>query len=142
MAAHRADAGGCVHPPDGRRRGQFPVSAPAASQAFSLDRMLAVLVKEFIQLTRDRITYALILAVPVIQMLLFGYAINTDPRHLPTAVLVQENSVFARSVVSAMANSSYFDIVRQARSRSEEHTSELQSRRDLVCRLLLEKKNT
>ena len=50
-----------------------------------------------IQLSRDRITYALILAVPVIQMLLFGYAINTDPRHLPTALLVQENSVFARS---------------------------------------------
>ena len=62
--------------------------------------MMAVLVKEFIQLTRDRLTYAMILAVPVIQMLLFGYAINTDPRHLPTAVLVQENSVFARSVVS------------------------------------------
>jgi len=89
------------------------------SQSFSLDRMMAVLVKEFIQLTRDRITYALILAVPVIQMLLFGYAINTDPRHLPTAVLVQENSVFARSIVSAMANSSYFDIVRQARTPAE-----------------------
>jgi ABC-2 type transport system permease protein len=89
------------------------------NQSFSLDRMMAVLVKEFIQLTRDRITYALILAVPVIQMLLFGYAINTDPRHLPTAVLVQENSVFARSIVAAMANSSYFDIVRQARSPAE-----------------------
>jgi ABC-2 type transport system permease protein len=89
------------------------------SQAFSVQRMAAVLIKEFIQLTRDRITYALILAVPVIQMLLFGYAINTDPRHLPTAVLVQENSVFARSVVSAMANSSYFDIVRQARYPAE-----------------------
>jgi len=88
-------------------------------QSFSLNRLLAVLVKEFIQLRRDRITYALILAVPVIQMLLFGYAINTDPRHLPTAVLVQENSVFARSVVSAMANSSYFEIVRQARSPAE-----------------------
>ena len=62
--------------------------------------MMAVLVKEFIQLTRDRITYAMILAVPVVQLLLFGYAINTDPRHLPTAVLVQENSVFARSVVA------------------------------------------
>ena len=94
---------------------------PAAKngQALSFDRMMAVLVKEFIQLTRDRLTYALILAVPVIQMLLFGYAINTDPRHLPTAVLVQENSVFARSVVSAMANSSYFEIVRQARSPAE-----------------------
>ncbi len=88
-------------------------------QAFSLERMIAVLVKEFIQLSRDRITYALILAVPVIQMLLFGYAVNTDPRHLPTAVLVQENSVMARSVVSGIANSSYFSITHQARSPAE-----------------------
>ena len=90
-----------------------------AGQTFSLDRMTAVLVKEFIQLTRDRVTYAMILAVPVLQMLLFGYAINTDPRHLPTAILVQENSVFARSVMSGIANSSYFDIVRQARTPAE-----------------------
>ncbi|MGE0178691.1 MAG: ABC transporter permease [Sphingomonas sp.] len=95
------------------------MSAPAVRQTFSLDRMVAVLVKEFIQLTRDRITYALILAVPVIQMLLFGYAINTDPRHLPTAVLVQENSVFARSVLAGVANSSYFRITHQARSPAE-----------------------
>jgi ABC-2 type transport system permease protein len=88
-------------------------------RGFSAARMMAVLVKEFIQLTRDRLTYALILAVPVIQMLLFGYAINSDPRHLPTALLVQENSVYARSVVSALANSSYFDIVRQARTPEE-----------------------
>jgi ABC-2 type transport system permease protein len=89
------------------------------SQSFSFERTAAVLIKEFIQLTRDRITYALILAVPVIQMLLFGYAINTDPRHLPTAILVQENSVFARAVVSGIANSSYFEIVRQARTPDE-----------------------
>ena len=88
-------------------------------QNFSLDRMIAVLVKEFIQLTRDRVTYALILVVPIVQMLLFGYAINTDPRHLPTALLVQENSVLARSIVSSLANSAYFDIVRQARSPAE-----------------------
>ena len=81
--------------------------------------MLAVLVKEFIQLTRDRLTYALILAVPVIQMLLFGYAINTDPRHLPTALLVQENSVFARALVASISNSTYFEIVRQARTPAE-----------------------
>ncbi len=87
--------------------------------AFSLDRTMAVLAKEFIQLTRDRLTYALILAVPVVQMLLFGYAINTDPRHLPTALLVQENSVFARSIVSGIAHSSYFDITHQARTPAE-----------------------
>ena len=90
-----------------------------SGQALSLDRMMAVLIKEFIQLTRDRLTYALILAVPVIQMLLFGYAINSDPRHLPTALLVQENSQFARSVVAGIANSSYFDIRHQARTPAE-----------------------
>ena len=51
------------------------------------------MIKEFKQLTRDRLTYAMMLGLPVIQLLLFGYAINTEPRHLPTAVLVQENSV-------------------------------------------------
>jgi ABC-2 type transport system permease protein len=86
---------------------------------FSLDRVLAVLVKEFIQLTRDRLTYAMLLGVPVIQLLLFGYAINTDPRQLPTAVLAQENSVFARSTLSAIANSGYFAIVRQVRTPAE-----------------------
>ncbi|WP_284734426.1 ABC transporter permease [Sphingosinicella terrae] len=90
-----------------------------ARRGFSRQRMTAVLVKEFIQLTRDRLTYAMILAVPLVQMMLFGYAINSDPRHLPTALLVQENSVFARSVVSAIANSSYFEIEHEVRSPEE-----------------------
>ncbi|HEY0445965.1 MAG TPA: ABC transporter permease [Allosphingosinicella sp.] len=92
---------------------------PQVGQAFSLDRMMAVLIKEFIQLTRDRVTYAMILAVPVLQMLLFGYAVNGDPRHLPTALLVQENSAFARSVVTSIANTSYFHITHQARTPAE-----------------------
>ena len=86
---------------------------------FSLDRVLAVLIKEFKQLTRDRITYAMMLAIPVVQLTLFGYAINTEPRHLPTAVLVQEDSRFARSIVAALKNSAYFDFVAQARSPAE-----------------------
>jgi ABC-2 type transport system permease protein len=86
---------------------------------FSGTRVLAVMIKEIKQLTRDRITYAMMLGIPVLQLLLFGYAINSDPRHLPTAVLVQENSVFARSVVGALDHSSYFDLVAQARSPAE-----------------------
>lgn len=86
---------------------------------FSVDRVMAVLVKEFIQLTRDRITYAMLLGIPVIQLLLFGYAINTDPRQLPTAVLVQDNSTFARSTLAAIENSGYFEIVAQARTPAE-----------------------
>jgi ABC-2 type transport system permease protein len=88
-------------------------------KGFSLDRVAAVMIKEFKQLTRDRLTYAMMLGLPVIQLLLFGYAINTEPRHLPTAVLVQEDSVFARSIVSALHHSDYFDLAAQARSPAE-----------------------
>jgi ABC-2 type transport system permease protein len=86
---------------------------------FSGTRVLAVRVKEVKQLTRDRVTYAMMLGVPVLQLLLFGYAINSEPRHLPTAVLVQENSVFARSIVGALDHSAFFDLVAQARSPAE-----------------------
>ena len=85
----------------------------------SLTRTWAVLAKEFTQLTRDRLTYAMILVLPIVQLLLFGYAINDDPRNLPTAVLVQDNGGFSRSILTAMNNSGYFDVVLQARSQSE-----------------------
>ena len=85
----------------------------------SLTRTWAVMAKEFTQLTRDRLTYAMILLLPIVQLLLFGYAINDDPRNLPTAVLVQDNGGFSRSILTAMNNSGYFDVVLQARSQSE-----------------------
>lgn len=86
---------------------------------FSLTRIGAVLIKEFKQLTRDRLTYAMMLGLPIIQLLLFGYAINSEPRHLPTAVLIQEDTVFARSVVAALKNSLYFEFAAQARTPAE-----------------------
>jgi ABC-2 type transport system permease protein len=86
---------------------------------FSPTRVLAVLAKEFTQLRRDRLTYAMILVLPVVQLLLFGYAINDLPRHLPTAVLVQEDSVFARSVLAAVRNSAFFDVTAVARSPAD-----------------------
>lgn len=85
----------------------------------SLTRTWAVMAKEFVQLTRDRLTYAMILMLPIVQLLLFGYAINDDPRNLPTAVLVQDNGGFSRSILTAMSNSGYFDITLQARSQAE-----------------------
>jgi ABC-2 type transport system permease protein len=85
----------------------------------SLTRTWAVMAKEFVQLTRDRLTYAMILLLPIIQLLLFGYAINDDPRGLPTAVLVQDNGGFSRSILTALDNSGYFDITLQARSQGE-----------------------
>jgi ABC-2 type transport system permease protein len=85
----------------------------------SWSRVLAVLVKEFKQVTRDRITWAMMLGIPVMQLVLFGYAINTEPRHLPAAVLMQEDSRYARSITAALKNSLYFDFAAQARSPSE-----------------------
>lgn len=97
-----------------------PNSRPNSSDdGLSLNRILAVLTKEFIQLTRDRLTYAMILVMPIVQLMLFGYAINNDPRNLPTAVLVQDHGPMARSTLSALANSGYFRIVGQANSPEE-----------------------
>lgn len=85
----------------------------------SLSRIIAILTKEFTQLIRDRLTYAMIIGIPVIQLLLFGYAINSDPKHLPTAVLVQDNGQFSRSVLGALQRSEYFDLRHTARSPAE-----------------------
>ena len=74
-----------------------------------LVRFWAVLRKEFIQMRRDRLTFAMMVGVPIIQLVLFGYAINTDPKALPTAVVVGENSPFSRSLIAAMENTGYFD---------------------------------
>ena len=79
--------------------------------AFSVARWLGILVKEFLQLKRDRLTFGMIIGIPVIQLLLFGFAINSDPRHLPTVVVMADPGPFARSYIAAMQNSSYFDIV-------------------------------
>ena len=85
----------------------------------SLSRIVAVLAKEFRQLRRDRLTFAMILGIPIMQLLLFGYAINTDPKHLPTAVLVQDQGDLSRSVIAALQNSQYFDVVQTVRTPAE-----------------------
>ncbi len=79
--------------------------------SFSLARWWSIVLKEFLQLKRDRITFAMIVGLPIMQLLLFGYAINTDPKHLPTAVVVGEDSVFSRSFIAGMKNSAYFDVI-------------------------------
>ncbi len=73
-------------------------------------RTWAMLVKEFIQLRRDRLSFAMIIMIPLIQLVLFGYAINTNPRHLPTAVLMQEHSDLGRSILRALENTQYFKV--------------------------------
>jgi len=79
--------------------------------AFSLARWWSILRKEFLQLRRDRVTFAMMIIIPIIQMTLFGFAINSDPKHLPTAVIAADQSEFTRSFIAAMRNSDYFDIV-------------------------------
>jgi ABC-2 type transport system permease protein len=85
-------------------------------RAFSLRRLFAVLAKEFIQMRRDRLTAAMVLGVPVLQLLLFGFAINLNPKTLPTAVSIDDPGQFSRSIVAALVNSSYFQIVEQTNS--------------------------
>jgi ABC-2 type transport system permease protein len=82
-------------------------------------RFAATFIKELIQLRRDRLTFATMIIIPLIQLMLFGYAINTNPKHLPTAVLIQDDSVFARSFLSAMRATDYFEIRYLARSEEE-----------------------
>jgi ABC-2 type transport system permease protein len=91
----------------------------AVTPRFSLVRFWAMLVKEFIQLTRDRVTLATMITIPVMQLFLFGYAINTTPHHLPTGILLQEESDVGRSILVALANTSYFDIKTIAQSEAE-----------------------
>jgi len=82
-------------------------------------RSYAMVVKEFIQLRRDRVSFAMIVMIPVMQLLLFGYAINTTPRHLPTAVLLQEDSDLGRSILKALQNTDYFRFTYEVHSVAE-----------------------
>jgi ABC-2 type transport system permease protein len=79
----------------------------------------AMLVKEFIQLKRDRVSFAMIIMIPLVQLMLFGYAINTTPRDLPTAVLIQEQSDLSRSILAALENTKYFKVTKLPRTEAE-----------------------
>ena len=85
---------------------------------FSLSRWLGIVGKEFIQLKRDRLTFGMIIGIPIIQLVLFGFAINSDPKHMPTMLLDADRSEFSRSIVSALANSDYFAFVGEAQDET------------------------
>ena len=78
---------------------------------FSASRFAAMVAKEFVQMRRDRVTFGMMVGIPLLQLILFGYAINSDPKFLPTAVLDNDRSVFSRTVLSGMKNSQYFSFV-------------------------------
>ncbi len=86
---------------------------------FAWFRLWAVITKEFIQMKRDRGTFAMIVAIPILQVILFGYAINNDPKHLPTAIISADASNFTRSFIQGMANSQYFKFIRNVKSEQE-----------------------
>lgn len=95
-------------------------------RAFNGGRFLAMVVKEFVQMRRDRLTFGMLVGIPLLQLLVFGYAINLNPRHLPTAIVVAENSPFARALVWGLRHTDYFAVER------------LVSRETVAARLLAE----
>ena len=86
---------------------------------FSISRWLGIVGKEFIQLKRDRLTFGMVVGIPIIQLILFGFAINSDPKHLPTAALIVDRSVFSRDIIAALRNSSYFEFIGEARNEPD-----------------------
>jgi ABC-2 type transport system permease protein len=104
-------------------------------QIFNWRRFCAMVLKEFIQMRRDRMTFGMMIGVPMLQLMLFGYAINSNPKHLPTAVYSQDNGVFARTIVWGMRNSSYFDIVYQPKNEKEVQTLLAENKAQFVVQI-------
>jgi len=88
-------------------------------KAFSAHRTLAIFIKEFQQMLRDRLTFAMAIGVPILQLVLFGYAINTDPKGLPTAIVSYDDSPLSRSLAAALQNTGYFHVKHQSRSEAQ-----------------------
>ncbi len=97
---------------------------------FSLARCWAMVVKEFVQMRRDRLTFGMMIGIPLMQLVLFGFAINADPKHLPTAVLLADDGPQGRAVLQAIRNSDYFDFVRQV--NTEEEAEEVLARGEVL----------
>lgn len=92
-----------------------------ALPSFSLSRFWAMVVKEFVQMRRDRLTFGMMIGIPLLQLVLFGFAINSDPRHMSAAILVSDNGPHSRTVLHAIKNSTYFDFVREVQTEQEAH---------------------
>lgn len=86
---------------------------------WSGSRLLAVMLKEFIQMRRDKVTFAMMVGIPLIQLMLFGYAINLNPRHLPTAIVGADQSTMSRRILTSMENSTYFQFISPASTEKE-----------------------
>src|SRR6185436_4012201 len=117
MASDQLGSGRGVYSPHGPGAGQFCVMN--TMRRFSLSRLWAIVVKEFIQMRRDRVTFGMMVGVPLIQLVLFGYAINADPKHLPTAVLLADYGPQGRTLLHAIRNSDYFEFRRELTTEQE-----------------------
>ncbi len=88
---------------------------------FSFSRFWAIILKEFVQMRRDRLTFGMMIGIPLIQLVLFGYAINSDPKHLPAALLVADHGPQGRTLLYAIQNTGYVDFVREVTTEAEGH---------------------
>jgi ABC-2 type transport system permease protein len=88
---------------------------------FSWQRLQAMLTKEFIQMRRDRLTFAMIVAIPLMQLILFGFAINTDPKYIPTAIIDWNHSIFSRTFIAGLKNTNYFDVKENVKNEIAAH---------------------
>ncbi len=86
---------------------------------FTFHRLWAIVLKEFIQMKRDRVTFVMMVGIPLMQLMMFGFAINSDPRHLPTALRLGDQGPFARTLIQALRTSDYFSVVHETSSEAE-----------------------
>ncbi|VVE00822.1 mannose-1-phosphate guanyltransferase [Pandoraea eparura] len=106
-----------------------------APLGFSIARWWSIVCKEFLQLRRDRVTFAMIVGVPLVQLALFGFAINSDPKHMPTAAIVADNSEFTRSLMAAMEHSGYFRFTETLTSEAAGRAALAQGRAQFVLNI-------
>ena len=92
-----------------------------SASRFTLHRLWAIVLKEFIQMKRDRVTFGMMVGIPLMQLMLFGFAINSDPKHLPTALRAADQGPFARTLVAALSTSGYFTLTHEAATEAEAH---------------------
>ena len=90
-----------------------------SASRFTLHRLWAIVLKEFIQMKRDRVTFGMMVGIPLMQLMLFGFAINSDPKHLPTAIRAADQGPFARTFVAALRTSGYFTLTHEATTEAE-----------------------
>src|SRR6476620_11784321 len=111
MASDRFRSGRSVYSPHGSGAGQFCVMS--TMRRFAISRLWAIVVKEFIQMRRDRVTFGMMIGVPLIQLVLFGYAINADPKRLPTAFFLPDYDPQGRLFFHALRTGGYFELKRR-----------------------------